>query len=363
MEYRLILLAKSVVVGLSFFMLLFLVVISVLYSSDGYELSMNGLGALGGLVLGIAVLVLLLFGVYVLEKLLASVKTVGVFLLFALVMCFCGWWISNSANLPQSDQKSIFDIAMRARNHDLLPIAPTGSYMSLWPFQAGLVLFEEVILRFIPGADEMTIQWVYMPLMALSLVSAYMVVRRTFASWRTRALWCILMGLCFPYYFYINNMYGEIPSMAFLFFSLWMLLEYLREKHGSHSIVCLILSGVGMGGAVAVRKNSLIFLIAVCLVLLTLFLANKSRDKKKKYLLAVAILILTTIGGGGYRGFSMKRVPITLWGRESLQFLILPWGCSGMREPMQGAGMDIIRSCIWTAAMTQRWRLRLAGNP
>lgn len=279
--------AKRIIYGAASAMLLFLTIMALFFSSDGYVISANGINTLFALLLCLAVLIVLGLLVFVLEKTPASFRTFCLLLVFALVMCFCGWWIKNSANLPQSDEKSIYDIAVRARDHDLLPFAPTGSYMSLWPFQAGLVLFEETILRLIPDADEMTIQWIYMPFMALSLLSAYMAVRKMFSSVRTRILWVILMGLCFPYYFYINNMYGEVPGIALLFFALWMLMEYIQRER----IIFLLLSGIGIAGSIIFRKNSLIFLIACCLILLTLFWT----DRKRKYLLATGALILFSI--------------------------------------------------------------------
>lgn len=215
---RLNICANWVANGLAFVMLSFLMIISVLYYSDGYQLNFNaGRGIVQWIVGGVSLLAVW----WIIGKLTEKSKGVQITLiviLFSIAVFFCAWWIKNSANLPQSDEKSIYDIALRAKNHDLLPIAPKGSYMSLWPFQAGLVLFEEIILRIMPRADEMTIQWFYIPLMAISLISAYMVVHKMFHSFKSDMLWCILMLLYFPYYFYVNNMYGEVPSMAFMFF-------------------------------------------------------------------------------------------------------------------------------------------------
>lgn len=286
---RLNICANWVANGLAFVMLSFLMIISVLYYSDGYQLNFNaGRGIVQWIVGGVSLLVVW----WIIGKLTEKSKGVQITLiviLFSIAVFFCAWWIKNSANLPQSDEKSIYDIALRAKNHDLLPIAPKGSYMSLWPFQAGLVLFEEIILRIMPRADEMTIQWFYIPLMAISLISAYMVVHKMFHSFKSDMLWCILMLLYFPYYFYVNNMYGEVPSMAFMFFSLWMLLEWL-EKAGK---VYFILCGISMAGAVAVRKNVLIYGIAVALILFILWV----KEQKKRYIAIILLMIISVLVG------------------------------------------------------------------
>ena len=254
---------KIVIYGCSLLFLLFLSINSFLYTSDGYEVNVSSPRRLAEDFLGCFIF----FGFCWLfsclaERLPKKVRFLGLVLAFLTAMLFSAWWIINSANLPQSDAKSIYDIAYRAKNHDLLPIAPTGSYMSLWPFQAGLVLFFEVIFRLIPVADEMTIQWLYMPFMALSLVSGYMIVRKKFSTLRTRIFWCLLMLFCFPYYLYINNMYGEIPSIALCLFTLWMLLEYSAKP----SWMNLLFAGLGLATAIALRKNTLIFVIACFLV-------------------------------------------------------------------------------------------------
>lgn len=236
--------AKKVVYGSALFFLLFLCVTSFIYSSDGYQLETNSIWRAVRDMAGC----LLLCGMFwilarFVERRSWGIAMAGAAVLFLTVMLFSTWWIIHSANLPQSDAKSVYDIAVRAKNHDLLAIAPTGSYMSLWPFQSGLVLFFEIILRWIPGSDEMTIQWMYLPFIALSLVSGYMVVKRVFFSVRTRIFWCLLMLFCFPYYLHINNMYGEIPSISLSLLVLWMLLEYYRKP----SRLKLLFAGIGGG--------------------------------------------------------------------------------------------------------------------
>lgn len=281
--------AKKVIYGFSLVFLLFLLSFSFVYSSNGYILTVNTARRIiaealtGTLVLGICGM---LAGC--LEKLPKGCSYAGGILLFLGVLFFSGWWIINSASMPKSDAKAVFDIAYRARNHDLLPIAPTGSYMSLWPFQSGLVMFLETIMRLIPNADEMTIQWLYIPFMALSLFSGYMVVKRMFRSVRTRIFWCIIMG-GLPYYFYVNNMYGEVPSIALTLFCLWMLMEYFRKPFWTK----LAVVGIGLGGAVAVRKNTFIFCVACILVMSVLFLAKR----QKQSLVVIVVVLMAMVAG------------------------------------------------------------------
>lgn len=116
-----------------------------------------------------------------------------------------------------------------------------------------------------------------------------LVVKKSFSSVRTSLLWCILMSLCFPYFFHINNMYGEIPSIALSLFTLWMLLEYSAKP----SWLKLLSAGLGLAAAVAIRKNTLIFVIACVLVWLAVFV----KEKRIHILLLLSVLISAAVSG------------------------------------------------------------------
>jgi len=197
------------------------------------------------------------------SKWLKRFGTIGEHVLFGvvwlIVMGFCVWWTANSQSVPGSDSKSVYDIAVRAMNHDLLPIAPTGSYMSLWPFQSGLLFYFEVIVRL--GGDYSTIQYINCAWIGISLISGYFLVRRWFRE--TVTFWSIMMLFCMPYYLLVNYVYGDIPGLGLVFFSAWMLTEYVWQR----KIRFLLSGAVALGGAIALRKNYLIYAIAVLLVM------------------------------------------------------------------------------------------------
>lgn len=336
-----VILAKKIVYGCAVLWLSFLFVVSLIYSSDGYEQSVNIRQTCLTILCGGIVLILFLLLARCLEKLPEGLRIAGAVLLGISIVSFSAWWIVNSAYLPKSDAESVYDIAMRAKNHDLLPFAPTGSYMSLWPYQAGLVMFTEIILRAIPNADEMTIQWMYLPFVALALVSGYMLVRRLFANGQTRVLWCLLMVFCLPFYFYVNNMYGTVPALAGTLFVFWMLTEYIHRN----SIAALVLAGIGMTGTVGIRKNELIFVIACILVLGTMFLARR----EKKLLLMAVVLILASVAGNVVpRAFYEYRAKNTMGeGIPAISFIAmgLQWEEGRGHGGWNGYHSDLFMAC------------------
>jgi hypothetical protein len=84
-------------------------------------------------------------------------------------------------------------------------------------------------------------------------------------------------------------MYGEIPSIALSLFTLWMLLEYSAKP----SWLKLLSAGLGLAAAVAIRKNTLIFVIACVLVWLAVFV----KEKRIHILLLLSVLISAAVSG------------------------------------------------------------------
>lgn len=188
-------------------------------------------------------------------------------------------------SLPSGDGKCVYEIAVRIINHDLTPIAPAGSYMSLWPFQSGLLLYMETILRLIPKVSVM--QWINLFFVAITEISGYFFVKRCFNSVRTANFWCLLMGTCFPYFFYVNFVYGDVPSVGFLFFSAWMFAEYVHTDKLLYGIFAVL----SAAGAVTVKSNSLIFVLASVLI----FVVLSMLQKKNKHIAVIALLIVSTV--------------------------------------------------------------------
>ncbi len=205
----------------------------------------------------------------------------------SLIMAAGVWWIANARSLASADAASLHQMALSIiRDKDYSMIAPKGSYLSLWPFQTGLLLYYEGILRIVPGFNVVPMQilnWCYL---GLGLVSAYFLVRKWFADEKVTACFSVLALFCWPWYFYVNFAYGEIPSISAMLFATWMLTLFLEQKKWWQLV--LALSAVGCG--IMLRKNLSIFVVACVLVLLVTML----KEYKRECLYAVVGLILVT---------------------------------------------------------------------
>lgn len=279
--------SQITIYGISLLILFYLMISSYVYVFDISNMEAHKDPLVPALLVFVIVFLVMCVISWILERFSWIGSTFLFVSLLLINMVACSWWIVNSAALPSSDGKSLYDIAVRIINHDMTPIAPVGSYMSLWPFQSGLLLYMETILRFFYEADAMTMQWINLFFVGLTQVSAYFFVKRCFHSVRVSNFWCILMATCFPYFLYVNFVYGDIPSVGFLFLATWMFTEYVQRD----KFVFAIIGVLSIGGAIIVRNNSLIFVVACVLLLGVLFIL----ERKKKHIVLMVFLLVVTL--------------------------------------------------------------------
>lgn len=273
--------------GISIIISLFLVFSSLLYVIDIENMGIKKDSPLISILaaLGLLLIMEIIFKCGSVNTRLFNKVLLGIVLVYSIAVSL--FWIFNSQSLPSGDQKSIYDIAVRAVGGDLLPVAPTGSYLSLWPFQSGLVLIYETILRLIPNADHVTIQLSNLVFIPMLILSGYQLIRKWTYRERAVSYFLILIMLCFPYYLYSNLMYGEIPSLGLIFFSAWMLTEH---KHSGKMRFALLASAAVML-AIIYRTNTLIFVVACIIAFLITFLIHR----RSREIVVCILFILTAV--------------------------------------------------------------------
>lgn len=207
--------------------------------------------------------------------------------IFLLIMIAGVWWIANAQSLAQNDALSLYEIAMRIiKDQDYSMITPQNSYLSLWPFQSGLLLYYELILRIIPNYNVVPMECLNWCYLGLGLISFYFLMRKWFPEERVITCWSILLLLCWPWFFYVNFAYGEMPSICLMVFSTWMLTNYLEHHKWQYFILALLSTGLG----ILLRKNLVIFVIATILILAVLCF----QSFRKEYLFTIIGLIAVT---------------------------------------------------------------------
>ncbi len=213
-------------------------------------------------------------------------KRTKILLIVTLIYAFCLslGWAAVSKCFPTADQASVYYGAKHFAVDYFADIAEKNSYFSCYPHQMGLTFFYEVLFRIFHTDSYHLLQAVNALCNSITILALYKITEHIFENKKVCVYFLLLMIICFPLYWYAPFVYGELPSFAFGFVGLWMLLKGIRKDKNT----CLVVSVIAFTCATAVRKNTLIFIIAVVLTMLVYLLKNQ----KYKYLLYMILLVL-----------------------------------------------------------------------
>jgi len=205
-------------------------------------------------------------------------------------------WSYFSKSGPASDCGSVYYAAKRFAVNDFSAVSYRDSYFSVYPFQLGLAFFYELIFRFAHNDNFHIIQGVNALCLVLCTVSQYHLCGRLFKEKKAQIYTLLLTASCLPFIMYGSFIYGEIPSFAFLLFGTWMLLLFLDGHAPAASGVLALFS---LACCVLVRKNSLVFIIALGIILFLWLIQNHATFSRKKiacYLAYFVLLFALSIG-------------------------------------------------------------------
>lgn len=274
------------------FVTLYLFAIGLFYRVD----IENGDIVKKNLVFSIASVVVGLFIIVFIPKIIKNryQKRVNNILFFSCLLLLClntTVWIIMAMCGPQNDGKAVYDIAMQIIAGNYEAISPRGSYMSLWPFQSGILLYDEIICRIVPNVYGIN-PAVFQVLNALYLwggsVATFVLVRMMSKTEETVTRWIILWFFFWPLFFYVTFYYGEMLSIEAMFVFL-VLLELGRKSGKKLYYVCAIFAVLM---AVLVRKNVAIFVVAVVIM----FVLEAIKYRTKKPIMFALIVILLSLG-------------------------------------------------------------------
>ena len=232
--------------------------------------------------------------------------------------------------VPAADALSVYNAAAEwiLGNTDI--IHPTVSYLSYYPQQIGLMAFLELLLRIWNLTSLSVPAWHFIKLVYVCLLCGavwfqYLSLQYLWPENYKKISCCYLVLVCcnLPMIMYSSFVYGEIPSFAALSVGWYLLLRLLGSVSpgGSYRdnvsrndapsvtahdsvprMLCQILF-TGFGSilfltlSVLLRKNSLIPVIAVLLVLLFETLRPDRNSKMRLGLLIMAVcLAVTSVG-------------------------------------------------------------------
>lgn len=186
-----------------------------------------------------------------------------------------------SKSVPAGDGYSVYSISENLATGNTSVIHPYESYISYYPQQIGLVAFWEILIRIwnITGIQLPAyhfIKLIYLVLECTIIIYQEKIVHILWKDEKAECLYLILAGLNCPLLIYTSFVYGEIPSFAAISFSIYFLTRLLaKEYHSVHPVWLAFGNVFFLTLSVMLRKNSLIFVIAIVAVILLYALWQK----------------------------------------------------------------------------------------
>lgn len=227
-------------------------------------------------------------------------------LLTALVLVWClavgALLIVFGRTVPAADAMSVYSIAEALAAGDTSVIDPTLSYLSYYPQQVGLVAFFEILIRLcnllpvtVPAYH--LIKCLYVVLTCVIILFQEKTVHLIWQNDTADCIYLLLAAANLPFLMYTSFVYGEIPSFTAITLGFYCLaklwkgnVQCSREsgefpEFPQQSTDCpditpqKILLSLGallfLTLGVMLRKNNLILIIAVLIVVFLQWLQNK----------------------------------------------------------------------------------------
>lgn len=200
-----------------------------------------------------------------------------------------------------------------------------GGYCSVFPHQLGLISFMELFFR-IAGPFQYFRFEILCVFFAVGIVwLGHLILWRCCASMSAAVIYSCAISGCIPLIIYTSWVYGDIPCIFFTMLAVWFLLCY----DDSRKIVWLACTVLSATLACIVRKNALIFIIAMCLAALVSCFQKKDRKLLTGMLFALILPLLSY--QGIYKMYELRS------GLEHSKGLpTLTWIAIGMTEDPDG---------------------------
>ena len=267
--------------------------------------------------------ILLLIAIYVGVKKYIRSWQIKLFLVLEMIaMIGFSWtYVCDLQVMQWADFSQIIITAQQFIDGDFSLFMP-GEYMATYPHQLGLVSLFAAIIKLTGDAGKATSVFQFMNCLCVGgiLLNGYRAVNNIWRKKEINAIYLLIQGLCLPLYFYTPLVYGELISIMLLMISIAQLAKILFSlKIKAADIIVMIVSS---GLAVCFRKNSLIILIAMGIVIVITSVKNKSWQ--------INIILITLIAGMTFPVFVEKGI----YGRynQNASMPTIMWIYIGLQE-------------------------------
>lgn len=156
-----------------------------------------------------------------------------------------------------------------------------GGYMSRYPHQLGLMLWDMLIYRISPnGSANMLIN------LCLVIGTNYVIYQMANQLFHSNAVnfFTVFLSFAFlPQLFFIGHAYGSVPGLFFMVLAFYHAIRFMKTYSWRYAFLTAVFAAV----AAALKQNYAIGVISICIFMVLQFL----QSKRKKALLALLLII------------------------------------------------------------------------
>ncbi|MGM9605784.1 MAG: hypothetical protein ACI3XG_12060 [Faecousia sp.] len=216
------------------------------------------------------------------------------FILSAIYTVIALYLILNAEPVLRADANSVHTAAKNILAGDYQDFEK-GAYLSRYPHQLGLTLYESILALFSPNPQwNMLVNF----LMVLGInCTAFLISRELFHN-RSISLLTILGSFAFmPQLFFVLFVYGTIPGFLCIFSGFYQALRFAKDRKAKNLIALVLLCA----GAVTLKSNYAIGVLAIAFFLVLQML--KERVCLKMAVALVSVLLCMVVPGKLVKGY------------------------------------------------------------
>lgn len=186
---------------------------------------------------------------------------IGVISLFVYIMSAI--WVSICHVAPGGDGSPLCHVAHRMITDNYIDMITPG-YMVIFPHQFSLLWVIHLIFKLFGVWNYQVFQHLNALCMPLLFYSGYKILQLVCEEVEIVIYYVFFFLTFLPFLFYVPFVYGEIISITFTMVLMWQVIRYCKTGKKS----CFLWGTAAIVLACIVRKNSLIILVAVGIVLM-----------------------------------------------------------------------------------------------
>ena len=204
----------------------------------------------------------------------------------ALVTVFLVWWISITHYEPASDQILCFEQA------DGIIVGNFGSwrdgYMSVYPFQNGIVFFDALLIRLFGDNAFIAFQYINVLFFIIAVIAVYVTCNYMFKKEKSVFVWLALVTF-YPFAMYVVFCYGTMIGFSLAMVAVMFLFMYFDKRKLGYLVLC----GISITLSLIMKTNYAIVLVGIALYLLF----DTVVTKKMKSVAGIVIVLAVYFAG------------------------------------------------------------------